>query len=304
MKNKVIPPKTLSISAVHELLKIEKPTNPLVSVIDLSTVSIDMDEVEKTITYNFYSIAFKKNCDGFGYGQRHYDFDEGVMSFIAPQQIIAPQKNVSLRPEGLLLIVHPDFFQNYSLAKTIRLYGYFFYEVHEGLYLSENEKELVVDIINNISKEIRLSIDAFTQDLIISHLELLLKYCDRFYHRQFLTRKMASSDILIKVEYYLDDYFKNEDLMNNRVPTVQYLASQMNMSPNYLTDMLRALTGQNTQQHIQNKIIEQAKTLLSTTDLSVSEIAYSLGFDYPQTFHRLFKNLTKKSPLEFRKSFN
>ncbi|MCS4302680.1 AraC family transcriptional regulator [Chryseobacterium sp. BIGb0232] len=261
MKSKVNPPKIFSISAVHQLLKLKKPTNPLVSVIDLSTVSIDMDDVERTIAYNFFSIAFKKNCDGFGYGQNHYDFDGGVMSFVAPQQIIVPQKNMSLQPEGLLLLVHPDFCQNYSLAKTIRTYGYFFYEVHEGLYLSETEKEMVVDIMNNISKEISLSIDAFTQDLIISHLELLLKYCDRFYHRQFLTRKMASSDILIKVEHYLDDYFKNEDLMKNGVPTVQYLASKMNMSANYLTDMLRALTGQNTQQHIQNKIIEQAKNI-------------------------------------------
>ncbi|KAA2223652.1 helix-turn-helix domain-containing protein [Chryseobacterium sediminis] len=304
MKNKINPPQVLSISKVHQLLKLKKPTNPLVSVIDLSTINIDTNEIEKTISYNFFSIALKKNCDGFGYGQQHYDFDEGVMSFIAPQQIVTPQKNVKLEPEGLLLIVHPDFFQNYSLAKTIRSYGYFFYEVHEGLYLSETEKELVVDMMNNISKEITSSIDLFTQDLIVSHIELLLKYCDRFYHRQFLTRKMATSDILTRLEDLLDKCFSEQDLKLNGVPNVNFLASKMNMSPNYLTDMLRSLTGQTTQQLIHNKIIEKAKILLSTTNLSVSEIAYSLGFDYPQSFQRLFKNLTKASPLEFRNFYN
>ncbi|AZA76460.1 AraC family transcriptional regulator [Chryseobacterium sp. G0186] len=304
MKNKINPPQVLTISKVHQLLKIKKPTNPLVSVIDLSTITIDTDEIEKKISYNFFSIALKKNCDGFGYGQQHYDFNEGVMSFIAPEQIISPDKKVDIQPEGMLLIVHPDFFRHYPLAKIIRSYGFFFYEVNEGLYLSESENEMVIEIMKNISKEISNSIDAFTQDLIVSHIELLLKYCDRFYNRQFLTRKMVTSDILAKVEDLLDQCFTEKDLKLHGVPTVNFLASKMNMSPNYLTDMLRTLTGKTTQQHIQNKIIEKAKILLSTTNLTVSEIAYSLGFDYPQSFQRLFKNLAKTSPLEFRNNYN
>lgn len=304
MKNKVNIPQVLSISKVHQLLGLDKPTNPLVSVIDLSKISIDTNEIEKTISYNFFSIALKKNCDGFGYGQQHYDFDDGVMSFIAPHQIISPNKTIDLQPEGWLLIVHPDFIRNYQLSRLIRTYGFFFYEVHEGLYLSEAENILVTQLIHNIGKEISNSIDAFSQDLIVSHIELLLKYSDRFYHRQFLTRKMATSDILVKFEDLLESCFSEHDLNSIGVPNVNYLASKMNMSPNYLTDMLRTLTGQTTQQHLQNKIIEKAKILLSTTNLSIGEIAYSLGFEYPQSFQRLFKNLTDISPLKFRNQFN
>lgn len=304
MKRKPHPPSILSISTVHQLLKLKKPSNPLVSVIDLSDTNIDAEEIERSLTYNFYSIALKKNCDGFHYGQRYYDFDEGVMSFIAPQQVIHLEESVRPKPEGLLLIVHPDFFQNYPLATTIISYGYFSYAVHEALHLSEAEEQLVMDMMNNIRREIASSIDSFTQDLIVSHIDLLLKYCDRFYHRQFITRKMANNDLLIRLEEHLNGYFNGESLSGKGLPTVQYLASQLNVSPNYLTDMLRTLTGQSTQQHIQSKIIERAKAMLSTTDLSVSEIAYSLGFDYPQSFHRLFKNYTKTSPLDYRNLFN
>lgn len=310
MKRKPHTPAILSISKVHQLLKLKKPTNPLVSVIDIAETNMDVKEIESTVTYNFYSITLKKNCDGFGYGQQHYDFDEGVMSFIAPQQVIhVPSKQdleeaVRPKPEGLMLIVHPDFFQHYPLATTIRSYGYFSYATHEALHLSETEEHLVKDMMKNIGREIVSAIDLFTQDLIVSHIELLLKYCDRFYHRQFITRKMANNDLLIKLEALLNSYFNEENLVEKGLPTVQYLASQLNVSPNYLSDMLRALTGQSTQQHIQGKIIERAKAMLSTTDLSVSEIAYSLGFDYPQSFQRLFKNCTKTSPLEYRNSFN
>lgn len=304
MKRKLHPPTILSISSVHQLLNLKKPTNPLVSVINLADTTIDVAEIERSLAYNFYSIALKKKCEGFHYGHQHYDFDEGVMSFIAPQQVIHLEESVSQKPEGLLLIVHPDFFQNYPLATTIRSYGFFSYAVHEGLYLSETEERLVTDMMNNIRREIVSSIDSFTQDLIVSHIELLLKYCDRFYHRQFLTRKMASNDLLIKFENHLNSYVNEESLIEKGLPTVQELASHLNVSPNYLTDMLRALTGQSTQQHIQNKIIERAKAMLSTTDLSINEIAFSLGFDYPQSFQRLFKSRTKTSPLEYRNSFN
>jgi len=304
MKKKQHPPTILSISTVHKLLNLNKPVNPLVSVIDLADTHIDVEEIEQSLTYNFYVITLKKNCDGFRYGQQHYDFEEGVMSFMAPQQVINLEESVHQKAEGIMLIVHPDFFRNYPLATTIRSYGFFSYAVHEALHLSETEEQMIVEMMNNIRREISSSIDSFTQDLIVSHIDLLLKYCDRFYHRQFLTRKMASNDLLIKFENYLNSYFNEGNLIEKGLPTVQHLASLLNVSPNYLTDMLRTLTGQSTQQYIQNKIIEQAKIMLSTTKLSVSEIAYSLGFDYPQSFQRLFKNYTKISPLEYRNTFN
>ncbi len=161
-----------------------------------------------------------------------------------------------------------------------------------------------MDIIENVSREIEGNMDGFTQDLLVSNLDLLLKYCDRFYNRQFLTRKKANSDLLTKLEALLEEYFKNDNRTVNGVPTVQFIASELHLSPNYLSDMLRVQTGQTTQQHIQNRLIEKAKELLSTTGMSVSEIAYHLGFEHPQSFHRLFKNRTALSPLEFRQSFN
>ncbi|MVT12232.1 helix-turn-helix domain-containing protein [Chitinophaga tropicalis] len=303
MKRKSHPPTILSISSVHQLLKLKKPSNPLVSVIDLADANIEEKEIEQSLTDNFYSVALKKNCDGFRYGQQYYDFNEGIMSFVAPQQVVHIEAGFT-KAEGLMLIVHPDFFQHYPLAAKIRSFGYFSYAAHEALHLSEREEQQVMDIMNSIRSEIATPIDSFTQDLIVSQIDVLLTYCDRFYHRQFITRKMASNDLLIKFEDHLNSYFNGEKLTEKGLPTVPYLASQLNVSPNYLTDMLRALTGQSTQQHIQNKIIELAKEMLSTTDLSVSEIAYSLGFDYPQSFQRLFKNYTKTSPLEYRNSFN
>ena len=304
MKRKSHPVEILSISKVHQMLNLKKPANPLVSVIDLADTNIGAEEIERSLAYNFYSVALKKNCEGFRYGQQHYDFDEGVMSFIAPQQVMHLDEAVHPKPEGIMLIVHPDFLTSHPLAATIASYGFFSYATHEALHLSETEEKLIADILSNIRREIVSSIDSFTQDLIVSHIDLLLKYCDRFYNRQFITRKMANNDLLIKFEAQLNSCFNEENLVEKGLPTVQYLASQLNLSPNYLTDMLRALTGQSTQQHVQNKIIERSKTMLSTTDLSVSEIAYSLGFDYPQSFQRLFKSLTKTSPLEYRNSFN
>lgn len=304
MKKKQDPLTILSISTVHKLLNLNKPENPLVSVIDLADTYIDVEEIEQSLTYNFYAITLKKNCDGFRYGQQFYDFEEGTMSFMAPQQVVNLEESAHQKAEGIMLIVHPDFFRNYPLATTIRSYGFFSYAVHEALHLAEAEEQMIVEMMNNIRREIASSIDLFTQDLIISHIDLLLKYCDRFYHRQFLTRKMVSNDLLSKFEHHLNRYFDEGNLVEKGLPTVQYFASLLNVSPNYLTDMLRGLTGQGTQQHIQNKIIEQSKILLSTTQLSISEIAYAMGFNYPQSFQRLFKNHTEISPLEYRKSFN
>jgi AraC family transcriptional activator of pobA len=292
-----------SVSALHSLLSLKKPTHPLVSVLDLSTVATPVHEIEQALSYGFYTIALKRNFEGkVRYGQQYYDFHEGVMSFIAPQQVLHLGPDSPTQVEGVMLIVHPDFFQSYALAAKIKEYGFFSYATHEALHLSSAEEEMVLDMMKNIDKEISSPVmDAFTQDLIVAHVELLLQYCNRFYHRQFLTRRTANTDLLIKLEHLLDQHFKSQPA---EMPTVQALAGQLNLSPNYLSDMLRVQTGQSTQQHIQNKMLEVAKEKLTTTNLSVSEIAYGLGFEHVQSFNRLFKGKTHQSPLEYRQSFN
>jgi AraC-like DNA-binding protein len=229
------------------------------------------------------------------------------MFFISPNQIfgIDPAKNAILKKHsGWLLLVHPDFLWNTSLAKTIKQYEYFNYSVHEALYLSEKEETTITGIIKNIEQEYHSNIDKFSQDIIIAQLEVLLNYSERFYERQFITRKITNHKILNRFEDILTKYFNGNLLAEKGLPTVQYIAQELNVSPNYLSALLKILTGQNTQQHIHDKLIEGAKEKLTTTDLSVSEIAYQLGFEHSQSFSRLFKIKTKLSPLEFRHSFN
>jgi AraC family transcriptional activator of pobA len=299
------PEKITSITALHQYLKLKKPSHPLVSVFDFNEVHVDPETILSAVTTDFYVISIKKDCAGrCKYGQHYYDFEDGIMYFIAPHQVLQFEDILLSEVKGNVLVIHPDFLHGYPLARTIKDYGYFSYMANEALYLSEKEEKSVTDIMNNISREIETNMDGFTQDLLVSNLDLLLKYCDRFYNRQFLTRKKVNHDLLTQLETLLNEYFKDEKLLINGIPTVQLVAAQMNISPNYLSDMLRVHTGQTTQQHIQNRVIEKAKEMLSTTGMSVSEIAYRLGFEHPQSFHRLFKNQTAVSPLEFRKSFN
>lgn len=300
------PEKVSSINALHQFLGLKKPSHPLISVFNFDDVKLEPETILSAITTDFYVIALKKDCAGgkCRYGQQYYDFDEGIMYFIAPHQVLQFEDVLLNGVRGFVLSIHPDFFQGYPLASQIKDYGYFSYSGNEALNLSEREEKSVMDIIDNINRETEANIDAFTQDLLVSNLDLLLKYCDRFYNRQFLTRKKVNNDLLTKMEALLDDYFKDDNLAINGIPTVHFIAEQLNLSPNYLSDMLRVQTGQTTQQHIQNRLIEKAKQLLSTTEMSVSEIAYHLGFEHPQSFHRLFKNRTAVSPLEFRASFN
>ena len=203
-----------------------------------------------------------------------------------------------------MLVFHPDFLHGYPLAKKIKDYGFFSYAVNEALHLSDKEEQMITGVMQNLKDEIAAMIDNYTQDVVVSHLELLLNYSNRFYNRQFITRKKVSNDLLTKFEELLTAYFKQETEANDGLPTVQYISDKLFVSPNYLNDMLKSLTGQTTQQLIHNQVIEKAKELLSTTNLSVSEIAYQLGFEYPQSFNKLFKNKTKITPLEFRQSFN
>jgi len=294
-----------SVSELHRLLGLPKPGHPLVSAIDLSEIKeIPGDEKLKVVGFNFYSICIKRNFKGkLKYGQNYYDFDEGVMSFFSPGQIVsAVLDDIAL--SGWWLVVHPDFIRNYPLGKVIKDYGYFSYAVNEALHLSGKEETMIELLLENIAQEYRSAIDNYSQDVIVSHIELLLNYCNRFYNRQFITRKNASNDLLSNLETLLSDYFNTDKVQKMGLPTVQYISDQLHVSPSYLKDMLKMLTGQNTQQHIHNKLIEKAKEMLTTTPLSVSEIAYQLGFAYPQSFNKLFKGKTNVSPLDFRASFS
>jgi AraC-like DNA-binding protein len=253
-----------------------------------------------------YHISYKPGLGGkVRYGQDYYDFDEGGMLFASPNQLIGSYgENVAEICSMYTLLIHPDFLLNYSLAKKIKQYGFFSYATNEALHLSEKEKTTILSIFKNIEEELNSRIDDFSQDVIISQIELLLNYANRFYKRQFITRKAVNSDLLQKLEDLLDEYFNSNKSLSDGIPTVQYLSENLNVSPGYLSDMVRSLVGQNTQSLIHQKIIERAKEKLSTTTLSVSEVAYELGFGHPSSFTKLFKAKTKLSPLEFRKSFN
>lgn len=287
------------------MLELPGPGHPLVSVIDMSTIKCHFDPALTSVIYNFYSVCIKKGFKGkMKYGQNYYDFDEGVMTFFSPGQVVSTVVDEDIALSGCWLVIHPDFIRNYPLLKKIKNYGYFSYAVNEALHLSEKEEVMITSIMHNIGQEYHAAIDTFSQDVMISHIELLLNYCNRFYNRQFITRKHAANDLLITLEQVLSDHFNAENLSVKGLPTVQDIADKLHISSTYLSDLLRTLTGRNTQQHIHDRLIEKAKEKLTTTALSVSEIAYQLGFGYPQSFNKLFKSKTQVSPLEFRQAFH
>jgi len=292
-----------SVSEFHRLLSLPAPLHPLVSVINLAESVFIEDEIWKGFVNQFYCVALKRDATGkIKYGQQHYDYDKGVLSFTAPNQVQSLDLQNMECGAGTLLIFHPDFLLRHPLAATISSYGYFSYAVNEALHLSAEEEDDLITILNKIDTECA-HIDKHTQDIVITQIELLLNYSNRFYERQFLTRKNNNHELLAKFEQIVQEYFENDSVQEGLL-TVQYVAGLMNLSPNYLSDLLRVHTGQNTQQHIHEKVIQQAKLKLSTTRLSVSEIAYALGFEHAQSFSTLFKKKTAMSPLEFRQSFN
>lgn len=293
-----------SISEFHRLLSLPAPRHPLVSVINLRESVFLEDDVWKGFVNRFYCVALKRDAKGkIKYGQQHYDYDTGVLSFTAPNQVQYLDLQTVECGSGYLLIFHPDFLLTHSLATTINNYGFFSYSVNEALHLSAEEEGDLLTILHKIDKECQ-HIDKHTQEIVLSHIELLLNYSNRFYERQFITRKNHSKDLLVRFEQTINAYFDTDAPSQNGLLTVQYIASQMNMSPNYLSDLLRIHTGQNTQQHIHEKLIEKAKEKLATTSLSVSEIAFALGFEHSQSFSTLFKKKTKLSPVQFRQIFN
>lgn len=293
-----------SIARVHQYLGLQSPDHPLVSVINLQDVNLDLEFLKNPIVHNFYNISLKKNAKGkMKYGQQNYDFDEGVMNFMAPLQVSRTEIEDVSKMEGCLLIVHPDFFQSYPLAGKIKSYGFFGYAVHEALHLSEDEEQLILQVFHNIKHEIKARIDLFTQDLIVSYIDVLLNYSNRFYHRQFVTRKASNSTLLSQLEEQLNVWFNSTETTKKPVPTVQDISEALNVSPNYLSEVLRHKTGMSTQQHIQNRVVIKAKEYLTTTNWTVSEIAFTLGFEYPQSFSKFFKSKTQQTPIQFKKSF-
>ena len=296
-----------SIVEFHRTRGLPSPQHPLISVVEYASLQLSPESYTVNWVSEFYNISLKRCLvSKLRYGQQQYDFDDGVMFFIAPGQVygIEPPHPEQKTRSGWMLLVHPDFLWNTSLAKNIRQYEFFDYSVNEALFLSEQEESIIGNVVENIRLEYQRNIDKFSQNIIISQIETLLNYSQRFYQRQFITRKVTNHKILDRLENILTRYFNDDDLLRKGLPTVQYITKELNVSASYLSGLLKELTGWSTLQHIQNKIIEIAKEQLSTTDLSVSEIAYELGFEHPQSFSKMFKAKTSLSPLEFRASFN
>lgn len=295
-----------SLSEFQSFCGLPKPEHPLMSLVDYSQVHYPINDSKLNWIQHFYSIGLKRNVNArFNYGQKHYDFDSGILTFISPLQFLQVEINqqVQAQPSGWILLIHPDFLWNSELAKHIHSYDFFQYQVNEALFLSDKEEAIIVDILQNIEKEYQSNIDKFSRELIIKQIERLLIYAERFYERQFITRKRSTQELVTKFEQLLSAQFQQHILVEHGVPTVSFLAQQLNLSPNYLGSLLRIYTQQNTQQHIQHKMIEYAKLRLSTSSLSISEIAYELGFEHPQSFSKVFKKNTQQSPVEFRQQF-
>lgn len=290
-----------SISELMRRIDMPKPLHPLVALVDYNREQGGRDMVGRKFMIDFYKISFKKDFSGqIRYGQGYYDFEEGGMAFLAPHQLVTMSGEESCL-DGYTLFFHADLIRNYALGRNIQQYGFFSYEVHEALFLSDKEKKVIAGLFENIADELENNTDAFSQDVLVSQIELLLNYSNRFYNRQFLTRKAINHDLITRMNTYLNTRFADESA---GIPTVPEVAKELAVSPRYLSDMLRTLTGQNAQQHIHDRLIEKAKEILSTTQLSIAEIAYQLGFEHPQSFNKLFKRQTSLSPNGFRKSFN
>lgn len=290
-----------SVTQVHELFQLEKPKHPLVSVFENNPQVIG-DWGPIRILTELYFVSLKDGISGtFQYGRNSYDFEEGAMTFIAPGQVISPGAMEGFLNPGWTIAFHPDLIRKSALGRNIDRYTFFGYDVFEALYVSEQEKRSLTELAEKIELETGQNIDRHTQKLIVSTLELLLDYCTRYYDRQFYTRSNINVDTVSQFEGLLKDYFLKEDQLELGMPSVKYCAEQLNMSPNYLSDLLKKETGRNAQDHIHAFIIDKAKTILLSTTDSVTQVASGLGFDYSQHFSRLFKNKTGMSPSEYRK---
>ncbi|HEX8548155.1 MAG TPA: helix-turn-helix transcriptional regulator [Cytophagaceae bacterium] len=293
--------KIKSISQLHEMLGFSKPKHPLVTIIDYSTVTPSKDHYDVNIITDFYIISLKTPAPkSIQYGRQYYDFEEGTLMFLSPNQVFSVKDfNEGLSFNGWGLYFHPDLIANSSLSNNMKNLTFFSYSVSEALHVSDEEKKILQSIIDNILNEYNRAIDEYSRVVIVSAIELLLNYCQRFYGRQFITRKKLNTDTISKFENILKEYFSKSQEITG-LPNVQYFSSQLNLSSNYLSDLLKKETGKATKEHINDYVMTLAKEKLLSTNESVSEIAYSLGFDYPQYFNRVFKSKTGMTPLEYR----
>ncbi len=292
--------KVETIDQLHQIVGFSKPKNPLVTVIDYSQVDVANAPESGSFVCSFYSINFKKHCS-FLYGRQIFDHQEGTMHCTAPEQIITfDRKKEEGSSEGWGLYFHPELIRNTYLGEKINEYGFFTYGENEALHLSEDEKDTLIIILKQIQREYNTNIDQHSNDLIVSNIELLMNYCKRFYGRQFITRTGQNKDIIVRFEKFISDYCNSEQIEEKGIPSVKYCAEKMNLSPNYFSDLLKNETGKNTQEHIHCYLLERAKYLLSNSNLSISEIAYNLGFEYSQSFSKLFKKKVGVSPGIYR----
>ena len=303
MENKEIK----KISEFHRLRGLPKPEHPLISVIDYSLVKNLAQYNNVSWVLNFYLIGLKRDLNSYlKYGLQKYDFEEGVMSFMSPGQVlnIIFDENSTSHPTGTVLLVHPDFLWKTALSQTISKYGFFEYVANEALFLSEKEEKIITGITQSIEQEYQTNIDDYSADIIVSQLEVLLNYAERFYNREFITRKKSNHYILEQLEMLLIESFDDDKVIEMGLPTVQYVADELHLSANYLTTMLKVLTGKTTQDHIHDKLIDRAKEKLSISNKTINEIAFELGFSHSQSFSKLFKTRTNLTLGNFRRSLN
>ena len=285
--------------ATYNQLRGVKTLHPLISVLDLSKAD---PMPARTFHFSMYAVYLKElKCGELKYGRSNYDFQEGTLVFIAPGQVLGVQPNVSsFEPKGWALIFHPDLIKGTPLGKHMHDYSFFSYDVNEALHLSEKERQIVLDCFAKIQYEIEQSIDKHSKTLIASNIELFLNYCTRFYDRQFITRDNSIKGILEKFEDLLNNYFSSEKPQNLGLPSVAYCAEALHLSANYFGDLIKKETGKSAQEYIQAKLIDVAKERIYDKEKSISEVAYDLGFKYPQHFTRLFKQKVGVSPNEYR----
>ncbi|WP_455498418.1 helix-turn-helix domain-containing protein [Coprobacter sp.] len=273
--------------------------HPLVSVIDMSKAK---PVRHARMNFGFYTIFLKEvKCGDLIYGRQHYDYQEGTLVFLAPGQVIGVEDNGEvIQPKGWALVFHPDLIRGTSLGQNMKNYTFFSYEVNEALHLSDQERQIVYDCLYNIEHELRHGVDRHSKVLISRNIELLLDYCVRFYERQFIMRKNVNKDILMRFETLLDEYLYADKPQNMGLPSVKYCADQLCLSSNYFGDLIKRETGKTAQEYIQLKLMDVAKERILDTDRTISEIAYGLGFQYPQHFSRLFKKCVGCTPNEYR----
>ena len=290
-----------SISQLHELLGFSSPKHPLISLIDASQIKVDTADIGAKVIYDFYMISMKDKSCGVSYGRNSFDFDQGVMIFSSPGQVYSPTREIQEGEiSGWLLFFHPDLIRNTSLGNNIDEFAFFNYDVVEALHLSADEEDQINTCVNNIQSEYAQRIDNHSQRVIVSNIELLLNYSLRFYERQFNTRSSRYKDVVTIFEKELKQYFKSEQHLESGLPSIPYFAEKVHLSPHYFSDLLKKETGRTPKDHINDFVIEKAKNLLLSTEHSISEIAFDLGFNYPHYFTRLFKARTGKTPLEYR----